>query len=75
MSLRSYANDSYRELTQKVTWPDWKSLQSSAIIVLVASIIIALIVFAMDYLFGINGDPEAPSLWRGILGWIYDILG
>ncbi len=35
-------------MTQKVTWPTWSELQSSAIVVLVASIIIALVIFAMD---------------------------
>ncbi len=72
MSLRSYVNESYRELTQKVTWPEWKDLQSSAIVVLIASIIIALIVFVMDYLFGVNGDD---SVWRGVLGWFYKLIG
>ncbi len=39
---------SYVEITEKVTWPTWSQLQSSAVVVLVASIIIALLVFAMD---------------------------
>ena len=32
----------------KVTWPSWEELQSSAIIVMVASLIIALIIAGMD---------------------------
>ena len=40
--------ESYYELLNKVTWPKWSSLQSSTTLVLVASIIIALIVFVMD---------------------------
>ncbi len=36
------------ELVFKVTWPSWDSLQNSAIIVLVASLLIAMVVFAMD---------------------------
>jgi len=39
------------ELLYKVTWPTWEELQSSAIVVLVASLIIALIVFLMDSAF------------------------
>jgi preprotein translocase subunit SecE len=35
-------------MTQKVTWPTWGELQNSAVLVLVASFIIALVVFAMD---------------------------
>lgn len=40
--------ESYYELTHKVTWPSWQNLVSSTILVLVASIIFALIVFVMD---------------------------
>ena len=43
-----FIEESYTEMTQKVTWPTWGELQSSAILVLVASLIIALVVFAMD---------------------------
>ena len=32
----------------KVTWPSWKELQSSAILVMVASLIIALVIALMD---------------------------
>lgn len=35
-------------MTEKVTWPTWGQLQNSAVVVLVASIIIALVIFAMD---------------------------
>ncbi|HET6244662.1 MAG: preprotein translocase subunit SecE [Bacteroidetes bacterium] len=50
--IKLYFEDTYSELVNKVTWPSWKELQSSAIIVMVASVIIALIVFAMDKAFG-----------------------
>jgi len=40
--------ESYRELVHKVTWPSWKELQGSAILVMVASLIIALVVAVMD---------------------------
>lgn len=36
-------------MTKKVTWPTWDKLQSSAIVVMVASVIIALMIFAMDF--------------------------
>jgi preprotein translocase subunit SecE len=39
------------ELTQKVTWPTWEELQSSAIVVLVASLLIALMIFLIDSVF------------------------
>ena len=43
-----YVKESYHELVNKVTWPSWISLQQSSVLVLVASLIIALIVFIMD---------------------------
>jgi len=50
--VTEYIKESYEELTEKVTWPTWSELQSSAVLVLVAAIIIALIILAMDTLFG-----------------------
>jgi preprotein translocase subunit SecE len=43
-----FIKESYEEMTQKVTWPTWGDLQNSAVLVLVASVIIALVIFAMD---------------------------
>lgn len=47
----NYLKESWIELTQKVTWPSWKSLQSSAILVMVASIVLAIVIWAMDFCF------------------------
>jgi preprotein translocase subunit SecE len=47
-SLKAYIMESYEELVSRVTWPTWKDLQSSALVVAVASIIIALIIGFMD---------------------------
>jgi preprotein translocase subunit SecE len=49
--IRAYIKDSYNELMHKVSWPAWSELQSSAIVVLVASLIIGLVVFGMDSVF------------------------
>jgi len=49
--IKLYLQDAYLELTQKVTWPTWKELQASAVVVMVASFIIALIVSLMDFGF------------------------
>jgi preprotein translocase subunit SecE len=51
MKLRSYFKEAFNELFYKVSWPSWAELQSSTIIVMVASLIIALLVFAMDISF------------------------
>lgn len=49
--MKSYVKDSYNELVNKVTWPTWKELQNSAIVVMVASLIIALFIFGIDSVF------------------------
>jgi len=51
MSLKSYFKESFTELVHKVTWPTFSELQNSAVLVLVAALIIALIVAAMDFSF------------------------
>tara|TARA_B100001115_G_scaffold145101_1_gene113196 strand:+ start:279 stop:473 length:195 start_codon:yes stop_codon:yes gene_type:complete len=48
---QSYIKESYEELLKKVTWPTWSELQNSSIIVAVATIIIALIIYLMDTFF------------------------
>ena len=52
-NVAEYIKESYIELTEKVTWPTWRELQSSAVLVLVAAIIIALLIFGMDQLIGL----------------------
>ena len=47
----SYIKSSYDELVNKVSWPSWSELQSSTIVVAIASIIIALIIYVMDSIF------------------------
>jgi preprotein translocase subunit SecE len=47
-----YIKDSYKELVEKVSWPSFSSLQSSALLVMIASLIFALIVLVMDKSFG-----------------------
>jgi preprotein translocase subunit SecE len=49
--LRLYIGDAMNELVHKVTWPTWSELQSSAIVVMIASLIIAGIIFVMDVAF------------------------
>lgn len=49
--VKTYLRESFDELMHKVSWPTWTELQSSAVIVLVASIIIALVVAVMDLAF------------------------
>jgi len=48
--IKLYVIESYNELINKVTWPTWSNLQSSTILVLIASLIIALVIFVMDFI-------------------------
>jgi len=50
--LSQFFKESWHEVSQEVTWPRWSELQSSATLVLVASIIFALVVGLFD--FGID---------------------
>ena len=51
LNLVRYAKESYDELLHKVSWPTWSELQNSAIVVSIASLIIALVVYLMDISF------------------------
>ena len=43
--------ESYNELVHKVSWPTMSEVTSSAVVVLEASLLIALVVFSMDQVF------------------------
>lgn len=47
----NYCKACYDELAYKTTWPSLKELTNSAVVVLSASVIIALIVWVMDLVF------------------------
>lgn len=49
--IQEYINESYDELVHKTSWPTWSELQNSAIVVSVASLIIAFVVYLMDMSF------------------------
>ena len=57
----NYLKESYLELTTKVTWPTWEKLQSSALLVLVTTLILAVVIFGVDLL-----------LQKG-MEWIYSL--
>ncbi|GAB7086642.1 MULTISPECIES: preprotein translocase subunit SecE [Marinifilum] len=62
MKLKIYIEEVYKELVQKVSWPSWSELQSSAIVVMIASTIIALVIFLMDMGF------------KNLMDFIYNML-
>lgn len=49
--VKDYIMDSIDEIRNKVTWPKFNELQSSAILVLVASLIFAIVIGAIDISF------------------------
>ena len=49
--IGTYFAETKNELVNKVSWPTWPELQSSAVVVMVSSIIIAFVVFGMDQIF------------------------
>ena len=60
--ISAYIKECYNELNSKVSWPTWSELQSSAIVVLTASLIIGIVVFLMD------------SVFQGGMGLIYSLF-
>lgn len=50
--IANYFKESYKELTEKVTWPNWTQLQQSTMIVLVATLVITALVSLMDLAAG-----------------------
>ena len=61
--MLKYIKESYNELVNKVTWPSFAQLQSSTIVVMVASAIFAVVVRAMDLTF------------ENVMEFIYKTLG
>jgi len=59
--IKLYLQESYSELVHKVTWPTWANLQSSTVVVLVASLILALIILGMDAIARLFTDLVYPK--------------
>ena len=47
----NYLKESFVELTKKTTWPSWEKLQSSAGLVMVTTVILAVALWIVDLLF------------------------
>jgi preprotein translocase subunit SecE len=60
--IRGFFLGYYDELVNKVTWPKGDELKGNTVTVLVASLMIALLIFVMDFVFNSG------------LQFIYDIL-
>ncbi len=51
MKLIKDIKESYNELVYKVSWPTQKNLINSSVLVLVASIILSVFIWAVDQIF------------------------
>ena len=49
--ITAYIKESYTELVEKVSWPSRDELQSSVLVVMVATLIIGAVIFVMDFGF------------------------
>jgi len=45
---RTFVQESWEEL-QRVTWPDYEQLKNATFVIIVFSIVVALIIFLMDF--------------------------
>jgi preprotein translocase subunit SecE len=59
--IREFSGDVKTEM-EKVTWPDWPQLKNSTWVIIVFLVVVALLVFVMD--FAVNNALE---LLRSIL--------
>ena len=49
--VKNYINDTVEEMRFKVSWPKFTELQKSSVLVLVGSLVFALVVGAMDFVY------------------------
>jgi preprotein translocase subunit SecE len=49
--VANYIKEAYNELVHKVSWPTQQELASSTIIVMTASLIMAIVIFGIDFVF------------------------
>ena len=47
-NIRQYVQESLEEFRTKMTWPTWSNLQQTTGVVLLASLMLALLIFGMD---------------------------
>ena len=63
MKFVDNVNESYAELVHKVSWPTREELSKSAVLVLIASIILALVIWLMDFSF------------ESLMKFVYELIG
>ncbi|TXK50816.1 preprotein translocase subunit SecE [Pontibacter qinzhouensis] len=59
-NIKSYLSETVEEMRDKVSWPSYSELQNSSVLVLIGSLMFALVVGAIDFVFD------------GSLEWFYN---
>jgi preprotein translocase subunit SecE len=49
--VRKYVKDTVEEMRYKVSWPTYPELQKSSVLVVIGSMVFAIIVGAMDFVY------------------------
>jgi preprotein translocase subunit SecE len=62
MNIKAFVVESIDEMKNKVTWPAFSFLQNSAVLVIVASLIFALVIGLIDLGF------------ENLMTWFYDLF-
>jgi len=62
MNIKAFVVESIDEMKNKVTWPAFSFLQNSAVLVIVASLIFALVIGMIDLGF------------ENLMTWFYDLF-
>ena len=62
MKRVNYFKEMYEELVHKTSWPTMQELGNSVVVVSIASLIIALIVFLMDAIFNLGMELMFPAV-------------
>lgn len=52
MKTLNFIKESYSEFKNHVTWPSWPQLQQDTIVVAIATLILAIFLYAVDSFFG-----------------------
>lgn len=62
MKIANYFKETYDELVRKTSWPTRQELGNSVVVVSIASLIIAFVVFLMDALFNLGMELAFPTM-------------
>ncbi|SDY74153.1 preprotein translocase subunit SecE [Rhodonellum ikkaensis] len=62
MNIKNFVVESIDEMKNKVTWPPYSFLQNSAVLVIVASLVFALVIGLIDLGF------------ENLMTWFYDLF-